>query len=271
MAPCRETWLCLALLAAIIGTAVPERAFADSYVRGSVLFDRPKDTGFLDDDCSTAEDRYACETGIDGDFDTMTGLEVGLGYAMMPALRLEAALQYRPEFSFKGQADISLQDTFLPLNLTAERDFTAELTVWSAMLSAYLDIPIPGLGLLRHTPLSPFVGIGGGVSRLEIGDADFGGSQSQAQASRLILPETTNSASRGCCPQGSRYPWQIGRWMWRGDTRISAVSNPPPASPRTYVVSRAATCQTLTAAGLHPWRTTQPRIDAVFAVCVLVS
>ena len=188
MAPCRETWLCLALLAAIMGTAVPERAFADSYVRGSVLFDRPKDTGFLEDDCSTAEDRYACETGIDGDFDTMTGLEVGLGYAMMPALRLEAALQYRPEFSFKGQADISLQDEFLPLNLTAERDFTAELTVWSAMLSAYLDIPIPGLGLLRHTPLSPFVGIGGGVSRLEIGDADFGGSQLEAQASRLILP-----------------------------------------------------------------------------------
>ena len=188
MAPCRETWLCLALLAAIIGTAVPERAFADSYVRGSVLFDRPKDTGFLEDDCSTAEDRYACETGIDGDFDTMTGLEVGLGYAMMPALRLEAALQYRPEFSFKGRADISLQDGFLPLNLTAERDFTAELTVWSAMLTAYLDIPIPGLGLLRHTPLSPFVGIGGGVSRIEIGDADFGGSQLEAQASRLILP-----------------------------------------------------------------------------------
>ena len=188
MAPCRETWLCIALLAAVIGTAVPERAFADSYIRGSVLFDRPKDTGFLEDDCSTAHDRYACETGIDGDFETMTGLEVGLGYAMMPALRLEAALQYRPEFSFQGRADISLQDAFLPLNLTAERDFTAELTVWSGMLATYLDIPIPGFGLLRHTPLSPFVGIGGGVSRIEIGDADFGGGQLESQASRLILP-----------------------------------------------------------------------------------
>ena len=188
MAPSRETWLCIALLAAVIGASVPERAFPDSYIRGSVLFDRPKDTGFLDDDCSTADDRYACETGIDGDFETMTGLELGLGYAMMPAFRLEAALQYRPEFSFKGQADISLQDDFLPLNLTAERDFTADLTVWSAMLSAYLDIPIPGLGLLRHTPLSPFVGIGGGVSRIEIGDADFGGSQLESQASRLLLP-----------------------------------------------------------------------------------
>lgn len=188
MIPSRKTWMCIALLTAVVGTAVPEPAFPDSYIKGSVLFDRPKDTGFLDDDCSTADDRYACETGIDGDFETMTGLELGLGYAMMPALRLEAALQYRPEFSFKGQADISLQDEFLPLNLTAERDFTANLTVWSAMLSAYLDIPIPGLGLLRHTPLSPFVGVGGGVSRIEIGDADFGGSQLESQASRLLLP-----------------------------------------------------------------------------------
>ena len=188
MIPSRKTWMCIALLTAVVGTAVPEPAFPDSYIKGSVLFDRPKDTGFLDDDCSTADDRYACKTGIDGDFETMTGLELGLGYAMMPALRLEAALQYRPEFSFKGQADISLQDEFLPLNLTAERDFTADLTVWSAMLSAYLDIPIPGLGLLRHTPLSPFVGVGGGVSRIEIGDADFGGSQLEAQASRLLLP-----------------------------------------------------------------------------------
>ena len=73
------------LLTLLLGAAIPDWAFGDSYVRGSVLFDRPKDTGFLDDDCSSADDRYACETGIDGDFETMTGMELGLGYAMMPA------------------------------------------------------------------------------------------------------------------------------------------------------------------------------------------
>lgn len=182
MAPSRKTWLCMALLAAVLGTAAPERAFAESYIRGSVLFDRPKDTGFLEDDCSTADDRYACETGIDGDFETTTGLELGLGYAMMPALRLEAALQYRPAFSFKGQAEISL------LGRTAQRDFAAELDVWSAMLAAYLDIPIPGFGLLRHTPLSPFIGGGGGVSRIDVGDARFGGNQLDSQVNRLLLP-----------------------------------------------------------------------------------
>ena len=185
MALSRKSWLCIALLAAVIGTAVPERAFSDSYIRGSVLFDRPKDTGFLDDDCSTADDRYACETGIDGDFETMTGLELGLGYAMVPALRLEAALQYRPEFSFKGQVDFSLPE--LP-GLPHERDLSAELTVWSALLAAYLDIPIPGFGLLRHTPLSPFIGVGGGVSRIDVGDAQFGGDRLDAQVNRLLLP-----------------------------------------------------------------------------------
>ena len=184
MTPWRATRPWMLLLTLLLGTAVPDWAFSDSYIRGSVLFDRPKDTGFLDDDCSTADDRYACETGIDGDFETMTGLELGLGYAMMPALRLEAALQYRPEFSFTGQADVSLPQ----FGLTAKQDFATELTVWSAMLAAYLDIPIPGLGLLRYTPVSPFIGAGGGVSRIDVGDARFGGTQLEAQANRLLLP-----------------------------------------------------------------------------------
>ena len=182
MTPWRATRPWMLLLTLVLGAAIPNWAFSDPYIRGSVLLDRPKDTGFLDDDCSTADDRYACETGIDGDFETTTGLELGLGYAMMPALRLEAALQYRPEFSFKGQADISL------LMHTVKQDFTAELNVWSAMLAAYLDIPIPGFALLRHTPLSPFIGVGGGISRIDVGDAQFGGSQLGSQVNRLILP-----------------------------------------------------------------------------------
>jgi len=182
MSSSRATWFRVFFCALVVVTVSPDRVFPDSYVRGSVLFDRPKDTGFLDDDCSTADDRYVCETGIDGDFESTTGLEVGLGYAMMPALRLEAALQYRPEFSFRGQAEISL------LGHTAERDFAAELNVWSAMLAAYLDIPIPGFGLLRHTPLSPFIGVGGGVSRIDVGDAQFGGGQLDSQINRLLIP-----------------------------------------------------------------------------------
>lgn len=189
MTSSRTTWLSVLLLMAVMGTAVPDRAFPDSYIRGSILLDQPKDTRFPDDSCSSAENRRACELGINddplnsvGDFETMTGLELGLGYAMTPTLRLEATLQYRPEFSFKGRANLSLH------NIVAEQDVSADLNVWSGMLAAYLDIPIPGFGLLRHTPISPFLGIGGGVSRIETGDTLFDDNQVNAQTRELILP-----------------------------------------------------------------------------------
>ena len=189
MTSSRTAWLWTVFLAAFIGATIPDLAFPDSYIRGGVLLDRAKDTRFPDDSCSSADNRRACELGINddplssvGDFEAMTGLELGLGYAIVPALRLEAAFQYRPEFSFKGQANFSL------LGETVERDFAAELTVLSGMLAAYLDIPIPGFALLRHTPLNPFLGIGGGVSRIEIGDTQFGDTQLDSQVNRLILP-----------------------------------------------------------------------------------
>ena len=184
MTSSRTAWLWIVLLAAFIGSTIPNLAFPDAYIRGGVLLDRPKATRFPDDNCSSADNRRACELGIGddplsslGDFDTMTGLELGLGYAIMPALRLEAAFQYRPEFSFKGQADFSLS------GVTDERDVSAELTVLSGMLATYLDIPLPGFGLLRHTPFNPFIGIGGGLSRIEIGDT-----QMDSQVSRFIVP-----------------------------------------------------------------------------------
>ena len=193
MVPSRTTWLCVALLAAVIGTAVPDRASADSYIRGSILLDQPKDSRFLEENCEAASNRRACELGIEdnplksaGDFETMTGLELGLGYAMTPALRLEATLQYRPDFSFKGRADFPLSE--LPSGVAPEQDVSAELTVWSGMLATYLDIPIPGFGLLRHTPVHPFLGIGGGVSRIEIGDALFDGGEVNSQVKELVLP-----------------------------------------------------------------------------------
>ena len=185
----RTTWLWILLLTAGIATAIPDLALPDSYIRGGILLDRAKDTRFPDDGCSSADNRRACELGIDedplssiGDFDAMTGFELGLGYAIVPAVRLEAAFQYRPEFSFKGQAEFSL------LGETVERDFASELTVLSGMLAAYLDIPIPGFALLRHSPLNPFLGIGGGVARIEISDTQFGDTQLGSRVDSLILP-----------------------------------------------------------------------------------
>ena len=156
----RTTWLWFSMLLVLVGVAIPDSAFSQIYAKGGVIFDRAKDTRFqggsgMDGDPLSSE----------GDFGTMTGLELGLGYAILPALRLEAAIQYRPEFSFKGHADFS------GLDLTDRRDVSAEVSVWSGMLATYLDVPIPGFALLRYTPVNPFIGVGGGLSRIDMGES----------------------------------------------------------------------------------------------------
>ena len=90
----------------------------------------------------------------------MAGLEFGIGRAVAPALRLEAVLQHRPSFSFKGRANF--------VQTTARQTVSADLSSLSGMVAAYVDLP--QLGLSRFGPFSPFVGAGAGVSRIHIGE-----------------------------------------------------------------------------------------------------
>ena len=183
-----QAWLWTVLLAGAIGAALPAPTFSESYIRAGVLLDRGEDTRFQDKDnrfreggCqdlpegpSKALYGYGCEMSNDGaplgslgDFGTMTGLELGLGYAILPALRLEAAVQYRPDFSFDGRVNFRggvLNDP------SARQDVSAELSAWSGMLAAYLDAPVPEFARLRDTPITPFVGLGLGLSRIDIGE-----------------------------------------------------------------------------------------------------
>ena len=172
----RTTWLWILLLTAGIATVIPDSALSEAYLRGGVLLDRAKDTRLQDSDCSSEFPKalYGCEAGNDGaskgslgDFETMAGWEIGLGYPVLPALRLELAVQYRPEFSFRGRANF---DGGVLSNLSAMQDVSAELSVWSGMLATYLDVPLPGFALFRYTPINPFIGIGGGLSRIDISD-----------------------------------------------------------------------------------------------------
>ena len=169
-----RSWLGALLLAAVIGAALPAPAFAQTYARGGVLLDWSQDTRFKDADCAstTPAALYGCGTGNDGapqnshgDFGTIAGVEFGLGYAIVPALRLEAAVQYRPDFSFDGRANFgggALEDT------SARQDVAAKLSSLSGMLAAYLDIS--ELLLFQYRPVGPFIGVGGGLSRIEIGE-----------------------------------------------------------------------------------------------------
>ena len=164
----RTTWLLSALLTAAIGMALPDPGFSQPYVRAGIAVDWTEDTRFQDEDCSSLENLYGCGDGNDGtpksslgDFGTMVGLDLGLGYTLLPALRLEAAVQYRPDFAFKGSANFS------QVNPEDKQNVSAELSVLTGLLTAYLDVPLP---LLRYTPVSPFIGVGGGLSRIDIGE-----------------------------------------------------------------------------------------------------
>lgn len=132
------------------------------YIRGGIVLDRSADAKFKDTDCLSVSPAalYGCGKGIDGtprgsrgDFGTMTGYEIGVGYVATPVLRFEALLQYRPGFSFQGNANF--------VQTSAGQDVSAELSSVSGMLTAYLDLP--GFG-----PFTPLLGSGAGLNVVDI-------------------------------------------------------------------------------------------------------
>ena len=175
--------LWIALAATILAAALPDSALSQPYLRGGILLDQAKDTRLKGSDCSSTDRLFGCETGNDirdgsvVDFESMTGWEAGLGSRILPVLRLELAVQYRPEFSFEGKAS---PNNALLLDLAGEHDVSADLSMWSGLLATYLDISLP---LLRFSPVTPFVGAGGGLSRIEINDLSM-----ESPVASLIVP-----------------------------------------------------------------------------------
>lgn len=145
-------------------------ACADAlYLRAGVGLDHPAETVFMDSDCGsmTPAALYGCGAGSDGaplrsigEFGTVAAFELGLGYALTPALRLEVLAEYRPRLTFEGRANFTQDAT--------PRRVTAQLETRSAMLAAYVDLS--ALGLPRLGPFEPFLGGGVGLARVKIGE-----------------------------------------------------------------------------------------------------
>lgn len=157
-------------------------AAGDFYLRGGFGLDRPGDTAFMDEDCSSTAPAalYGCGAGGDGApyrsagaFGTVPAVGLGLGYAA-GATRFEALVEYRPDFAFRGRANF----------LAPERrqSVSAKLSSVSGMLAGFVDLAalglpalglptlgLPALGLPEPGPLAPFVGAGIGVARTRIG------------------------------------------------------------------------------------------------------
>ena len=157
----------------------------DFYLLAGVALDWSETTRFTDKDCSSTSPAalYGCGTGVDGaprsslgDFGTMAVFEPGVGYIVAPFLRLEAAVQYRPNFSFEGRANFT--------QTTGRQAVSADMSSLSGMLAAYLDLP--GLDLPRPGPFSPFIGGGMGLSRIDIDET------------RMEFPKTTTFVPGDC-------------------------------------------------------------------------
>ena len=156
----------------------------DFYVRAAIVLDWSETTRFKDEDClrTAPAALYGCGNGIDGaplsslgDFGMIAGFDFGIGYVVVPAVRLEASVQHRPSFSFDGHANF---------NQTAGRqDVSADLSSLSGMFATYVNLP--SLGLPRLGPFSPFIGVGSGVSHIRI------------DATRMDFPRTSTIVPGG--------------------------------------------------------------------------
>ena len=159
----------LALMAAA-ATLLPGLAVAqDVYLRAGIDLSRPADTHFTDADCASLVPAalYGCGLGGDGaplrsvgNVGTVAGVELGLGYAVAPAVRLEALLTYRSRFTFDGHANFLEPDR--------QQSVSVDLSSLSGVLAAYVDLP--GLGVRSLGPFSPFVGGGLGAARVASGE-----------------------------------------------------------------------------------------------------
>ena len=156
-----------ALAAASMLMACGEAGAGDFYLRAGFGVDRPAETAFTDRNCASTSPAalYGCGRGGDGaplrsvgEFATATALELGVGYTATRAIRLEVATEYRPRLAFEGRANF--------LKPGHRQSVAADLSSLSAMLVAYVDLP--GLGVPRLGPFSPFVGVGIGAARTRI-------------------------------------------------------------------------------------------------------
>ena len=142
-----------------------------------------------------------------GDVGTVAGVELGLGYAVAPAVRLEALLTYRPRFTFDGHANFLAPDR--------EQSVSVDLSSLSGILAAYIDLP--GLGVRPARPLSPFVGGGLGATRVASGET------------RMDVPEDEDQ--RGWYATVRERGWRSSRRRRLGPAAAEKPWRPSPGRP----------------------------------------
>jgi opacity protein-like surface antigen len=137
-------------------------ASAEPYVRIGGGWDWSTNAVFSDRDCNavpTPYPLYGCGPGINGEplgaygnFGSSPNAIIGFGVRVLPALRLEAEVAYRPGFAFDGEANFVKTD--------GDQLVDAPVTSLTAMALAYVDLG----PLASHERINPFVGFGIGAA-----------------------------------------------------------------------------------------------------------
>lgn len=142
---------------------------ADYYLRMSGGVDWLNDTNFRDDGGNGAA-LFGAGNGSDGrplgaygDFDTYGFVEGAAGMRLLPWLRLEVALAYRPSMHYSGQANFNGVPGSQPVSGSADS--------LSSLLNVYFDAnALPGVSFGRF---QPYVGGGIGVAVNWIGEMTY--------------------------------------------------------------------------------------------------
>ena len=160
----RQRMRLAAMIAGTLAAAPWIEAAAQGYLRLGVDAALESDSVFTDADCAsvTPAALYGCGQGPDGapyrstgKFSSAAGIEVGAGYAVSPAVRVELRLGYRPSVRFEGLANF--------LAPGREQSVLMERSAHSAAVALELDLTslgVPSLGAFR-----PFAGAGIGRVR----------------------------------------------------------------------------------------------------------
>jgi len=159
----------VAAVAIVFLVAGMPAAAADNgaYFRIGAGLDRLSDTRFLDTDCRSESPAalYGCGLGKNGDvlstvggFGRTAAFEVGWGRPVTSMARLELSVDYRPRHTFRGTANF--------LAPSRMQSVEAEISSWTGLVSAYLDLPPVAVG--NSPSARPFIGAGFGVGRNEL-------------------------------------------------------------------------------------------------------
>jgi len=128
---------------------------ADWYIRASAGVDWLKDANFSDDSSPAlfgpVNGSDGRPVGAYGDFDTYVFVEGAAGMRLMPWLRTELALAYRPSMQYSGQANF--------IGVTGPQPVSGNADSLSGLANFYFDINgLPGISLGRFQPY-----VGGGI------------------------------------------------------------------------------------------------------------